>query len=128
MIVANQLRKSYNENVVLSIDHLEINEGEIIGLVGNNGAGKTTFFELLLDFIQPTSGHVEIAGVNVAGNEDWKQNVSAYLDESFLIEYLTAEEFFSFVADNRFVNQSDLTTFLDQFDLLNKLRINCNTR
>lgn len=116
MIVANQLTKEYNGNVVLSLDHLKINEGEIIGLVGNNGAGKTTFFELLLDFIQPTSGSVEVMGTNVVGTEEWKNDVSAYLDESFLIEYLTAEEFFSFVADSRSVAQSDLEGFLAQFE------------
>ena len=54
MIQVNNLSKSYNGTTVLKLDHLEIKKGESFGLVGNNGAGKTTFFSLLLDLIQPT--------------------------------------------------------------------------
>ncbi len=116
MISVSNLTKTYDGNEVLTIPELNIQEGEIIGLVGNNGAGKTTFFELLLDFIPATSGVAEMMGVNVATSEEWKNDISAYLDESFLIEYLNAEEFFSFIADTRGVADADLDLFLAQFD------------
>src|SRR5690606_7198333 len=108
MIHIENLSKRYGQNVVLHIDGLEIAEGESFGLVGNNGAGKTTLFSLLLDLIQPTTGHVTNSGINVSQSEDWKHFTSAFLDESFLIGYLTPTEYFKFIADLRGVSPTDL--------------------
>jgi ABC-2 type transport system ATP-binding protein len=58
MIEANNLTKSYNNVTVLNIPQLKIEQGESFGLVGNNGAGKTTFFSLILDIIKTNSGCV----------------------------------------------------------------------
>ena len=58
MITTHQLTKKYGATTVLKIEHLEIPKGQSFGLVGNNGAGKTTFFSLLLDLIQPSTGHI----------------------------------------------------------------------
>lgn len=115
MIHIENLSKRYGQNVVLHIDGLEIAEGESFGLVGNNGAGKTTLFSLLLDLIQPTTGHVTSNGINVSQSEDWKHFTSAFLDESFLIGYLTPTEYFKFIADLRGVSPTDLEVFLQPF-------------
>lgn len=115
MIHIENLSKRYGQNVVLHIDSLEIAEGESFGLVGNNGAGKTTLFSLLLDLIQPTTGHVTNSGINVSQSEDWKHFTSAFLDESFLIGYLTPTEYFKFIADLRGVSPTDLEVFLQPF-------------
>ena len=115
MIHIENLSKRYQENVVLHIEKLYINEGESFGLVGNNGAGKTTLFSLLLDLIQPTSGKVTNNGIHVSQSEDWKNFTSAFLDESFLIGYLTPTEYFKFIADLRGVSQADLDLFLQPF-------------
>lgn len=115
MIHIENLSKRYGQNVVLHIDGLEIAEGESFGLVGNNGAGKTTLFSLLLDLIQPTTGHVTNSGINVSQSEDWKHFTSAFLDESFLIGYLTPTEYFKFIADLRGVSPTDLEVFLQPF-------------
>ena len=58
MIKVTNLSKSYGAHKVLQLDELTIPKGESFGLVGNNGAGKTTFFSLLLDLVQPTTGHI----------------------------------------------------------------------
>ena len=58
MINTTELSKKYGEVTVLNIASLEIPKGQSFGLVGNNGAGKTTYFNLLLDLIKPTTGHV----------------------------------------------------------------------
>lgn len=115
MIHIENLSKRYGQNVVLHIDGLEIAEGESFGLVGNNGAGKTTLFSLLLDLIQPTTGHVTSNGINVSQSEDWKHFTSAFLDESFLIGYLTPTEYFKFIAGLRGVSPTDLEVFLQPF-------------
>jgi ABC-2 type transport system ATP-binding protein len=112
MINIQNLNKTYNGVTVLNIGHLTINKGESFGLVGNNGAGKTTLFSLLLDLIEPTSGQVTIKGIQVNKSEDWKPLVAAFLDETFLIGYLTAEEYFYFIGDLRRQNKATVDALL----------------
>ncbi len=114
MIEAINLSKKYGEVTVLNIQDLIIPKGESFGLVGNNGAGKTTFFSLLLDLIQPTTGHIVSQGVQVSASEDWKPFTSAFIDESFLIGYLTPEEYFYFIGDLRGQNKADVDTLLEK--------------
>lgn len=112
MIQVTQLSKTYNGTNVLNIPNLEIPKGQSFGLVGNNGAGKTTFFSLLLDLIQPTTGTLTNNEIQVNTSEDWKPFTAAFLDESFLIGYLTAEEYFYFIGDIRGQNKADVNALL----------------
>ena len=113
MIQVQQLSKMYANGVkVLDINELEIPKGQSFGLVGNNGAGKTTLFSLLLDLIQPTTGKVINNGVAVSSREAWKPFTAAFLDESFLIGYLTAEEYFYFIGEIRGQNKADVDALL----------------
>lgn len=116
MITTTNLSKKYNDNLVLNIDSLEIPKGQSFGLVGNNGAGKTTYFSLLLDLIKPTTGRIENNNVLVNESEDWKPFTSAFIDESFLIGYLTAEEYFYFIGELRGQNKSDVDALVSQFE------------
>ncbi|MBC7400726.1 MAG: ATP-binding cassette domain-containing protein [Mucilaginibacter sp.] len=97
MIQVKDLKKVYSGVIVVNIPGLEIKQGESIGLVGNNGAGKTTLFRMILDLIRPESGQVLSKGEPVAGGESWKNYTASYLDEGFLIDYLTPEEYFYFI-------------------------------
>lgn len=116
MITVHNLTKAYNSNTVLNIDHLEIPKGQSFGLVGNNGAGKTTLFSLLLDLIQPSSGHIINNGVQVDQSEAWKPFTSAFIDESFLIGYLTPEEYFYFIGELRGRNKADVDALLGTYE------------
>ncbi|MDT0294628.1 ABC transporter ATP-binding protein [Mesonia ostreae] len=116
MIDVQNLSKSYNNTQVLHIASLEIPKGQSFGLVGNNGAGKTTFFSLLLDLIQPTTGNITNNGVVVSENEAWKPFTSSFIDESFLIGYLTAEEYFYFIGDLRKQTKADVDELLSGFE------------
>ena len=116
MITTSNLSKQYNNNKVLNIETLEIPKGQSFGLVGNNGAGKTTYFSLLLDLIKPTTGFIKNNNIMVHESEDWKPFTSAFIDESFLIGYLTAEEYFYFIGDLRGQNKSDVDQLLTQFE------------
>ncbi len=98
MIHINNLVKSYNNQVVLDIPELIIEQNQLIGLVGNNGAGKSTLFKLILDLIAPNSGNITINNINVNTSEEWKNSTTAYLDNSFLLEYLTPTEYFETIA------------------------------
>jgi ABC-2 type transport system ATP-binding protein len=116
MIQVNNLSKTYNGTTVLKIDTLEIKKGESFGLVGNNGAGKTTFFSLLLDLIQPSTGNIFNQDVQVNISEAWKPFTASFLDESFLIGYLTPEEYFYFIGDLRGQNKADIDTILEKHE------------
>lgn len=97
MIQVKELKKVYSGVIVVNIPQLEIRKGESIGLVGNNGAGKTTLFRMMLDLIRPDAGEVLSKEQVVAGHEHWKNYTASYLDEGFLIDYLTPEEYFYFI-------------------------------
>ena len=95
---------------------MEIPTGQSFGLVGNNGAGKTTLFNILLDLIRPTTGSVINNDISVHKSESWKRFTGSFIDESFLISYLTPEEYFQFIGDLRGINKADIKEFLGQFD------------
>ena len=116
MITTQNLTKQYGNQIVLNIEHLEIPKGQSFGLVGNNGAGKTTFFSLLLDLIQPTTGHIVNHDVQVDQSEAWKPFTSAFIDETFLIGYLTPEEYFYFIGELRGQNKADVNALLSNFE------------
>ena len=97
MIEIKNLKKSFGETCACDIPSLKIEKREIIGLVGNNGAGKTTLFRLLLDLLKADEGSVELKGIRVDESEDWKHFTSAFIDNGFLIDFLTPEEYLSFV-------------------------------
>ena len=126
MIRIENLTKRYQDTTVLDIAEMDIPKGQVFGLVGNNGAGKTTLFSLLLDLIQATEGKVMIDQVDVSTSEDWKTNTAAFLDDSFLIGYLTPEEYFYFIGELRKVSKEEvdelLSGYADFFDdeILNK--------
>lgn len=116
MITISNLKKQFGETCACDIPSFTINDGDILGLVGNNGAGKTTLFRLLLDLLKADDGTVMIDDVNPAESEAWKQYVGAYIDEGFLIDFLTPEEYFAFLGKISGIKQSEVDERLQQFD------------
>ena len=116
MITVTELTKKYGTQTVLDLADLQIPKGQSFGLVGNNGAGKTTFFSLMLDLIQPSTGSIVNNGVEVQHSEAWKPFTSAFIDESFLIGYLTPEEYFYFIGELRGQTKADVDALLEGFE------------
>ena len=112
-ISINNLKKSFGDRTVVDIEQFNINKGEILGLVGNNGAGKTTLFRLILDLLKADSGMVTIGDINPAEDENWKTTTGAFIDDSFLIDFLTPEEYFAFIAKVNDITQETLQERLD---------------
>lgn len=112
-ICISNIKKQYNRRTVLDIDKLVINKGDIVGVIGNNGAGKTTLLRIMLDLLKSDSGSVSIRGIDVSKDEIWKNYTSAYLDASFLIDFLTPEEYFVFIAESY---EKDLSTHNEQIE------------
>lgn len=118
MIDIKNLTKQYSGVTVVEIPELHIAKGESFGLVGNNGAGKTTLFRMILDLIRPSEGEVLSKEVNVQKTEEWKFYTGSFLDESFLIDYLTPNEYFEFIGKLHDYSSGDLQTYLAQFEHL----------
>jgi len=118
MITVANLKKNYGETVACDIAQLQIGEGEVLGLVGNNGAGKTTLFRLMLDLLKPDDGQVMLNGIDPALSEAWKEQTGAYIDEGFLIDYLTPEEYFAFLGKICNMPQSQVDERLKAFERL----------
>ncbi|MBO5594791.1 MAG: ABC transporter ATP-binding protein [Prevotella sp.] len=124
MITISNLKKSFGETIACDIPALTINDGDILGLVGNNGAGKTTLFRMLLDLLKPDEGEVilsknqEESAVNPASSEKWKEWTGAYIDEGFLIDFLTPEEYFAFIGKITDMTQEKVDERLKDFERL----------
>lgn len=122
MIQLTDLKKTYDEKTAVDIPEFTIHDGDMLGLVGNNGAGKTTLFRLILDLLKADCGRVGItlphrdadaepATINPAESEEWKNFTGAYIDEGFLIDFLTPEEYFAFIGK---VNNMDETAIAER--------------
>jgi ABC-2 type transport system ATP-binding protein len=118
MITISNLKKQFGETIACDIPELTINDGDILGLVGNNGAGKTTLFRMLLDLLKPDEGEVALDGVNPALSENWKATTGAYIDEGFLIDFLTPEEYFAFIGKITDMTQEEVDERLKDFERL----------
>ena len=140
MITINNLKKNFGETCACDIPSFTINDGDILGLVGNNGAGKTTLFRLLLDLLKADDGYVEYkfattsdasattsdasattpdgspSGINPTESEEWKSHVGAYIDEGFLIDFLTPEEYFAFLGKVSGMTQQEVDERLQRFE------------
>lgn len=128
-IQIENLKKSFGEKVAVDIEQYEIRDGEMLGLVGNNGAGKSTLFRLMLDLVKADGGRVLMhpseeeqsqgiaqGSVDVAHTEDWKDWTGAFVDESFLIDYLTPDEYFQFIGRISGRKQEEVDSFLQDFE------------
>lgn len=118
MITINNLKKAFGETIACDIPEFTINKGDILGLVGNNGAGKTTLFRMLLDLLKTDEGYVALDGINPAESEEWKAWTGSYIDEGFLIDFLTPEEYFAFIGKITNMTQEQVDDRLKDFERL----------
>lgn len=115
-IKINNLQKDFGEKRAVDIDNYVINNGDILGLVGNNGAGKTTFFRLILDLLQASNGAAFINDIDSSKSEEWKNFTGAFIDEGFLIDYLTPEEYFYFIGKMYGLKKEEVDERLTTFE------------
>ena len=115
-IKINNLQKDFGEKRAVDIDNYVINNGDILGLVGNNGAGKTTFFRLILDLLQASNGAAFINDIDSSKSEEWKNITGAFIDEGFLIDYLTPEEYFYFIGKMYGLKKEEVDERLTTFE------------
>lgn len=116
MITISNIKKAFGQTIASDISSFQVNDGDILGLVGNNGAGKTTLFRMLLDLLKPDTGSVTLDGINPAESEAWKDKTGAYIDDSFLIDFLTPEEYFAFLGKISNISQEEVEARLKPYE------------
>lgn len=130
MIKIENIKKAFGKTVASDISSFTINDGDILGLVGNNGAGKTTLFRMILDLLKPDEGEVSLTfpsdsrfsrseepiTINPATSEEWKDHTGAYIDDTFLVDFLTPEEFFAFLGKIKGIPQSEIEERLKAYE------------
>ena len=100
MISARGLVKTYGRKEAVRGVDLEVERGTLYGFLGPNGAGKTTTIKMLTGLLRPTSGTVEVAGVDMTKDPlEAKRRIALVPDQPALFEKLTAREFLRFVGD-----------------------------
>ena len=115
-ITISNLKKTFGDKTAVDISQYTIHSGDMLGLVGNNGAGKSTLFRLMLDLIKADQGNVLMGTTDVSTTEEWKDWTGAFIDESFLIDYLTPDEYFHFISTITGMSEQELESTLDRFD------------
>ena len=120
MIKLNDISKSFKNKKALDKLSLEVSSGEIYGLLGANGAGKSTTLNLLLGFLRPDSGSIEI--IDSTKNKTITNNEIGYIPENVnLYPYLSGLEnldYFCRIAGIKF-NSSELKSLLNECGLEN---------
>ena len=98
-VVARGLRKVFGERVAVDGLDLEIRRGEVFGLLGPNGSGKTTTIRMLCGLMQPTAGSATVVGYDVATEAEALRRAIGYMSQKFgLYDDLTIEENLRFYA------------------------------
>ena len=121
MIELKNVTKDYDGHLALRNLNLTIQNGEIIGLIGHNGAGKSTTIKSLVSVINPTSGQIIVDGQELSANRlAIKKKIGYVADSPDLFLRLTANEFWELVATSYDMNEADceerLQYLLETFD------------
>ena len=82
MIRVEALTRTYGDLKAVDQVSFEIGQGEIVGLLGHNGAGKTTIMKMLTGYLEPTGGSIEVDGLNIATQREAVQSRIGYLPEN----------------------------------------------
>lgn len=99
MISIKNITKSYKESEALKGINLEVQEGELFGLIGPDGAGKTTLIRILMTLLLPDSGEAHMANLNVVKDFKKIRRIVGYMPGRFsLYQDLTVEENLNFFA------------------------------
>jgi ABC-2 type transport system ATP-binding protein len=108
VIKAEQLTRRYGDFLAVDRVDFSIGQGEIVGLLGHNGAGKTTIMKMLTGYLEPSAGRILVDDVDVAENPKVVQRSLGYLSESLpLYPEMTVVDYLEYAAELRGVAPSE---------------------
>src|SRR5439155_963234 len=110
-ISAIDVTKTYGSVSALDRLTLDVRVGEIFGLLGPNGSGKTTFMRLLVGYLLPSAGRLTVAGLDVVNNSLAVRRRIGYVPESApLYHHMRVGEFLTFMARLRGVSEREIAS------------------
>lgn len=114
-IVAEAVTKRYGSVTALQDLSLEIGRGEVFGLLGPNGSGKTTFIRMLAGYLAPTRGRLSVSGLDVVRDALPARRLLGYVPESApLYDHMRVREFLEFMGRLRGLARADLAVAVDR--------------
>jgi ABC-2 type transport system ATP-binding protein len=100
MIELQQVTKRYDNLLAVCALDLQVRDGEILGIIGHNGAGKSTILKMVTGLVAPTSGTVRVLGYDMAKESATAKRDIGYLpEENPLYENMTAREYLTFFSE-----------------------------
>ena len=125
MIKVEALTRTYGDLTAVDQVSFKINQGEIVGLLGHNGAGKTTIMKMLTGYLEPTGGSIEIDGLDIATQREAVQQRIGYLPENDpLYTEMTVIDYLDFAASLHHVPDAErlrrIREAIDKTALLSK--------
>jgi ABC-2 type transport system ATP-binding protein len=120
MIELVNVTKRYNDTTVVKSLNLKIEAGEIVGIIGHNGAGKSTTMKMIAGLVEPTSGSIRVMGRDIhKEGVKVKQQIGYLPEESPLYEAMTAQQYLLFFSELYHMPRQKAMRRIDQ--LLNSL-------
>ncbi len=120
-VEVKELAKVMHERIIVDRISFSVEEGEVFGLLGANGSGKTTTFNMLSGLLKPSSGTVKILGKNIERHKDFRKNIGFVTQRDSFYETLTVRENLEFFASQFGAGrQKDIEKLLEQIKLTNK--------
>lgn len=117
-----ELAKVINEKIIVDRVTFSIESGEVFGLLGSNGSGKTTTFSMLSGLTKPSSGEIYIHEKNISKDSNFSREIGLVTQIDSFYETLTVKENLEFFASQYGVHDSNkiIMELLDQIELTNK--------
>ena len=125
LIQLESFRKAYDLEIAVNELSFAVYPGQIVGLIGPNGSGKTTTLKTIASIIPSSGGHVQVAGKEVENHQLEVKRLTAYVpDDPQLFNDLTVEQHFAFVASVYEVEdwQDRMLELIERFELQHKLK------
>lgn len=115
ILEVNNLKKSYNNKIVLDIKSLDIEEKTIYGLIGKNGAGKSTLMKLILGLVKKDEGIIKVFGeeINFQNQKTFNKNFGALIESPSFYDHLSGYENLEIVCQLKGVNKEEIRKTLD---------------
>ena len=123
MLRIERITKQFGDKIAVDSLDMTVEDGSIMGLIGQNGAGKTTTFRMILDFIKSDSGLISWNGKPIT--QDVKQGIGFLPEERGLYQKMTVEEQILYFAElhgmKRDEARKELVTWMDKLEVVGKI-------
>ena len=120
VISVKELTKSYGKKVVLYNISFNINQGEIVAIVGPNGTGKTTLLETLMTLRNYSTGNISVLGQDIStqkGKDIVRSKIGVMLQEGGMYNFIKLKEALDLFASFYDVSKEEINKMIDEFEL-----------